>query len=351
MKSSHRLAVWLLAGLCTTCTAQLLLAADWQAPKDDLVTEKQLTNYFQVQKEAIDNWRAAGKAIEGSQSSATAVALALRNDEKFKASLATRNMTMDEYSWIGAKVWQAWAALQREQVIAEATKGIDQQKKTNEQKLADLKTKLAQYEKAQANGRRVMTKEDRESAIASAKSDEQSAADEAKQHGDDATAAHQEMTKAESDAATAENLAKNPPADVSADERAGYIDQKKSEAQSFRDAAKQAKAKEEDALKAKADSLAKAAAAHNRVANPDAPVTDDETAEIKKQNDEAIASTKSEITDTEQGLKLLNESAASLVKSFQQSDTDKAPRPNVELLRKHRIDFEQALGLAKPAAK
>ena len=74
MKSSRRLAVWLLAGLCITGTAQLLRAADWQAPKDELVTEKELTNYFQVQKEAIDNWRAAGKAIEGSQSSNMAIA-------------------------------------------------------------------------------------------------------------------------------------------------------------------------------------------------------------------------------------------------------------------------------------
>ena len=348
MKSSRRLAVWLVAGVCAAGSCQSLRGADWQAPKNDLVTEKELTSYFQVQKEAIDNWRAAGKAIEGSQSSSTAIALALRNDEKFKASLASRSMSMEEYSWIGAKVWQAWAAMQREQVIAEATKGIDQQKKTNEQKLADLKSKLVQYEKAQADGRRVMSKEDRDAAITSAKSDEQSALDEAKQHADDAASAHQELTKAESDAAAAEALAKNPPSDVSTDDRAGYIDQKKTESQGFRDAAKEAKTKEDEALKAQAEAKAKAASMHNRVIKPDVPTTDEEKAEVKKQNDEAIAGAKTEISDTEQGLKLLNESAQSFMKSFQQTDTDKAPAPNVELLRKHRGEFEQALGLAKP---
>ena len=146
-------------------------------------------------------------------------------------------------------------------------------------------------------------------------------------------------------------MAKNPPSDVSADDRLGYIDQKKSEAQSFRDTAKQAKTKEDDALKAQSESKAKTVAAHNRSANPDLPVTDGDKADVKKQNDEAISNIKGEIADTERGIKILDESLASMMKNFQQPGTDKVPQPNVELLRKHRTDFEQALGLAKPAAK
>src|SRR5579872_5308345 len=96
------------AGVAMTASVTL---AEWQVPRDGAVTEKQLANYLQVQKEALDTWRAAGKAIEGSQSSAAAIALALRTDEKFKASLASHGMTPDEYSWVGSQVWQAYSTL------------------------------------------------------------------------------------------------------------------------------------------------------------------------------------------------------------------------------------------------
>jgi hypothetical protein len=323
-------------------------AADWQPPKDNLITEKQLVSYLQVQKEAIDNWRAAGKAIEGSQSSGAAMALALRNDEKFKASLVAHGLTSDEYSWVANKVWQAYGAVKVEEVVTDAQKGLEQQKKTNQQKLADLKQKLAAYEAAQKNGRRVMSKDDRDQAIASAKSDQQSALDEAKQRADEAAQAHQEAGKADDDAKAADNAAKNPPSDVSADDRPGFIEQKKTEAQQFRDAAREARDKETEAKKAEAESRSKAATAASRVANPDLAVTDDEKAEIKKQNNDQIAALKGEIADTEQGLKMLDESRDSMAKALQ--PTDPAPPKNVELVKRHRAEFEQSWGM-KPQSK
>jgi hypothetical protein len=106
MKSSRRLAVWLVAGLCAAGSAPMLRAADWQAPKDELVTEKETVGYCQVYKETMDNYRAAGKAIEGSQSAGAALALALRNDEKFKASVAAHGMTMDKNIRGSAPSWR-----------------------------------------------------------------------------------------------------------------------------------------------------------------------------------------------------------------------------------------------------
>src|SRR5947209_8520633 len=52
-------------------------ATQWKEPKDGVFTEKQLTDYLSIQKEAIDNWKAAGKAVDGA-SSAAALAVALK---------------------------------------------------------------------------------------------------------------------------------------------------------------------------------------------------------------------------------------------------------------------------------
>jgi hypothetical protein len=347
--SRARKQLWFTLTIALAALAAPLLAADWQAPKDNLITEKQFTSYIQVQKEAIDNWRAAGKAIEGSQSSAAAMALVLRNDEKFKASLVAHGLAPDEYSWVGNKVWQAYGALKVQEIVAKAQKGLDEQKQANQQKLSELKQKLGGYEKAQKDGRRVMSKEDRDQAVASAKSDQQSALDEAKQHADEAAQAHQEATKAEESAKSADNLAKNPPSDVSADDRAGFIEQKKSEAQQFRDSAKEARDKEAEAKKAEAESRSKAAAAASRAVNPDLPVSGDEKADVKKQNDDQIADLKKQIADTERGLKMLDESRDSVAKALQRGD-DQPPPQNVELVKKHLAEFEQSWGM-KPQTK
>ena len=325
--------------------------ADWQPPKDEVFTEKQLTNYLQVQKETLDNWRAAGKVIDGSQSSGAAIALVLRNDEKFKASLAARGMTQEEYGWLGGKVWQAYSGLMMEDMRQKTQADIEQQKKATQQKLADMKASLANYQKAQKEGRRVMTKEEREQAVASAKEDQKSALDEAKQHGDEAAAARKDAEKADADARAADAAAKNPPADVSADDRPGFVEQKKNEAQQFRDAAKEARDKEAEAKKAEAESKAKAAASGKRVTDPDLAATDDEKSDVKKRNEEQIASIQNEIKDTEQGLKLLDESGGSMLKAFQQQDGDKAPPKNVELIKKHRAEFEQTWGMKKDGSK
>jgi hypothetical protein len=277
------------------------------------------------------------------------MALALRNDEKFKASLVAHGLTADEYSWVGNRIWQAYGAIKIQEVVTEAQKGLEQQKKTNQQKLANLKQKLATYETAQKDGHRVMSKEEREQAVASAKSDQQSALDEAKQHADEATAAHREASKAEEDAKAAENAAKNPPSDVSADDRPGFIEQKKNEAQQFRDAAREAREKEAEAKKAEAELRAKAAAAAARAANPDLPVTDDEKAEVKKRNDELVASLKGEVNDTEQGLKMLDESRDSVARAIPHGE-DQPPPQNFELVQKHRAQFEQLWGI-KPRGK
>jgi hypothetical protein len=319
--------------------------ADWQPPKDGVYTEKEIASYLQVQKEAIDTWKASGKALEGSQSSAAAMMMGMTNDARFKASLASHAMTQPEYEWVGGKVWEAWGAVTTDALVSNAQKALAEQRKVNEQKIADAKAKLTTYQKAQAAGRKVMSKEEREQAIADAKTEQQSALDEAKQHGDEVKQAQDDATKADAEAKAADALAKNPPADVSADDRPGYIDQQKTAAQQARDAAKDARDKEIEAKKLQDESLARAAAAGKKITDPDAPLSDEDKAQVKKDNDDQIAALTNDITDGENGLKVLDESGKTFAKSMEdQKAKNPVPQQNVDLLKKHQAEFETIWG-------
>ena len=321
-------------------------AADWKEPKDGLLTEKQLTSYLAVQKEVLAQLKASGKALEGTQSSAAAMAVILQNDASFKASLQKHGMSQEEYTWVGGKAWEAWGGLLMDKIAENAQADLDKQRQAKQKELADLRQKLATYQNAQKEGRRVTTKEQRDGAISSATEDQKSALEEAKQHADEAKQAHEDATKAENDAKAADAAAKNPPADVSADDRPGFSEQKKSDAQAARDAAKDAREKEAEAKKAETESRAKADAAGKRIKNPDVPTTDDEKADVKKQNDEMIASVTGDIDTTAQALKILDESGGAMVKQFQENKTkNRIPQQNVDLLKKHQKEFQDAWGI------
>jgi colicin import membrane protein len=341
--SIHRLICGVILALLV---AMPVVRADWQEPKDGTYNEKQIVNYFQVQKEAMDNWKAAGKAIEGSPSGAAVMAMSLNNDARFRASLASHGLSQEEFVWIGTKVWEAWGSVTMDRVLGDAQKALAEQRKTNEQKITDAKAKLAIYQKAQTEGRKVMSKEDREQVIASAKTDQQAAQDEARQHADEVKQAQADAAKADADAKAADALAKNPPADVSADDRPGFIDQKKTEAQQARDAAKDARDKEVEAKKLQDESTAKAAAAGKKITDPTTPLTDDEKAEVKKENDDQVTALTNDISEGEQGLKLLDESVQTYAKTIQeQKAKNPVPPQNVELLKKHITEFETVWGV------
>src|SRR4051794_36280038 len=76
-------------------TTALVRAADFTPPKDNVYTEKQLTDTIAVSKEWIDTANAAGKAVEGSQSTALVLATMARTDQKFKDALAKHNLSQE----------------------------------------------------------------------------------------------------------------------------------------------------------------------------------------------------------------------------------------------------------------
>jgi hypothetical protein len=94
--SIHRLVCGVTLALLV---AMPMARADWQEPQDGTYNEKQIANYFQVQKEAMDYWKAAGKAIEGSPSGAAAMAMSLNNDARFRASLTSHGLSQQEFRW------------------------------------------------------------------------------------------------------------------------------------------------------------------------------------------------------------------------------------------------------------
>lgn len=322
----------------------------WAPPKDNVMTEKQVTGYLQVLRAALDDFRAAGNEADNARAASAAMAAYLKGDAKFKANLAAHGMSEDEYQWVGERVMEAWGATLTEQMLGNATKGMAEQRRTTQQRIEELNAKLAIYQKAQAEGRRVMTKEERQSAIDSAKADQQSAQDEVKQHDDETKQLTEDATKADADAKAADALAKNPPSDVSADDRPGYIEGKKADGQTARDAAKEAREKLEEAKKARDESLAKASNAKKKTADPDLPLADDEKADVKKENEETIASLKTEIADADMGMKKLDEAMAEFAKNMKDQQTkNPVPPQNVDLFKKHEAEFDNAWGIKADA--
>jgi len=336
--------VAVVCALVATCTVAVY-AADWQEPKDGVYTEKQLTAYIQTMKAHMQTLKAAGKAAEGS-SGAGAIAVYSATNAKFKEELAKNGLTEPEYQWIGNKVFESYGALILQDTIDKSKADMAASMKKNQDELKEKQTKLAEYEKASKDGKRVMTKDDRDSAIKSAKEDQQSALDEAKQHADEAKAAKEEADKADADAKQNDALAKNPPSDVSADDRPGYIEDKKNAAQSARDTAKEARDKQAEALKAEKESRAKADAAAARVKDPEVPTMVEDKAQVKQQNEEMIKQLKEEIDNSQQAIKLLNDSQQNGLKDLE-SGVSKIPAQNLALLKKHRTEWEDAMGMKK----
>ena len=96
---------------------------------------------------------------------------------------------------------------------------------------------------------------------------------------------------------------------------------------------------------------AKVAGADKRITDPDLPTADDDKADVKKANDDEIASLKSDIAEGEKGIQLLDESGQTFAKQMQeQRAKNPIPPQNIELLKKHQAEFENIWGV-KPDAR
>lgn len=313
--------------------------AEWEPPKDGVVTEKQVAGYLQMTREIMQALKASGKAVEASgNNAAAAMAIYANTDARFKAALAKTGMTEAESRWVGERVWEARSSLMMQEVVTNAKAQMADAAKKNAADQSAAKAKVAAYEAAVKSGRKVLSADDRKSIVESAKGDETSALADAKSHDDEAAAATAEAAKSDAAAKAADALAAKPPADISADDRPGYVDDRKREAESARSAAAEQRTKVADERKQSAEYKAKAAAAAAKGKNPEV-ASAEEAADVKKANEDGLASAKAEVEGLAEAAKLLADGTAQMEKSFA-AQGNQAPKPNVDLVRKRKDEMD-----------
>ncbi|MDB5303328.1 MAG: hypothetical protein JWM97_877, partial [Phycisphaerales bacterium] len=136
-------------------------AAEWVEPKDGVFSEKQVVAYIDTMKEVVASWKAAGKALEGGKNGFAAAAVLARTDAKTKEIMAKHGLVEAEYNWLAGKVTEAWGGMFIQNAMEEADKQLAVRTKETQGKIAAGKQKIAAYEKALKDGRRVLTPEQR----------------------------------------------------------------------------------------------------------------------------------------------------------------------------------------------
>jgi predicted nucleic acid-binding Zn-ribbon protein len=317
-------------------------AADYTPPADGKLTETQVVNYIAVMHDQMQAIKAGGNASSGS-SGAAAMAIYAQTAHQIDAALAKHNLTSAEFDWIGARVSPVWPiAVSAYKWDQSGKADIQNQIKSKQQDADAARAKLATYQKAQAAGQRVLTPDQLAAATQPATADRDSAQSDIK----DATASlksiHDEIAQHQQEAADADALAKNPPADISPDDRPGYIDGKKNDAQTARDAVKDSEAKLPDAQKALDDASVRLAAANARLAHPEVPASDDEKAQVKQENEQAIADAQSTIDNDAQAIALLQQTLAAGPPGVDQLKPQ--DKQNLPVIQKHLPELMDALG-------
>jgi hypothetical protein len=323
-----------------------IAAADFTPPKDGKLTEKQVTEYIDVKKDQMDAIKAASNAASN-QSSTANLAIAMHMNEKIDAAIAAHGMSKDEFNWVDGVVGKLWMIA----VFQERWDDIDKPdlEKQIKDKQADrdaAKAKLDTYQKAQKDGVRVITKDQRDTAVQSATADRDSAGTDVKDIQTNIKQVNDEIAGHDKDAADDEALAKNPPADVSADDKPGYIDGKKNDAQTARDAAKEGRDRLAELQKTLDEAKAKQAAAQARIDHPEKPATDDDKAQVKQENDQAITDAKTMMDNDDQAIATLKDTIAGGSPMVKSTIGDEKPDPdNLALVQKHIKEYLAAMGL------
>ncbi len=320
------------------------LLADFAPPADGKLSEKQVTTYIAVLKDQMDALRAAGNAAEGTTSSAAGVAIYSHASEKMDASLTQHGMNKEEFNWVGTQVGALWPiAVLRQQWDETGKPDIEKQIKAKQDDIAAQNEKLAAYQKAEKGGTRVLTKDQHDAATQAAGGEMDSSKQTVTEAEANVKQIKDEVAQHDKDAADDEALAKNPPADLAGDDRTAYIDGKKNDEQTAKDAAADARTRLKEAEKSLEEAKAALATAQGKADHPDQPVTDDEKAQVKQENEQAIAETKAMIDSDGQAIATLKETLAGGPPSL----GAKADPDNLAIVQKHLKEYLDAIGASK----
>jgi hypothetical protein len=130
------------------------------------------------------------------------------------------------------------------------------------------------------------------------------------------------------------------------DDRSEYVQNKKNEARAARDSAKEIRDEEAEANKAQAEAQSRADAAGQRGAHPEIPITDDEKAAAKSDNDAGIAAAMKAISGIEQEKAQLAQSRRRLAETTK-GMTKAIPPENIAIMRKYADQYKEQSALAR----
>ena len=242
----------------------------------------------------------------------------LKDHEKMTVALAQYGMSADEYVWID-KQFKELAPL------------------AAAQQLKEQNSRLAIYQKAQKDGKRVLSDAQHDATTQAAGT----GLDSAKQTVADAAAnvkqISNEVAAHDKDVADDEADAKNPPANLADDDRSNFIDGRKNDAQAARDAATDARSRLKDAHKSLDDVNAALAALQSKIDHPELPTTDDEKAAAKKENDQEIADATVTIE--------LDQKAVQSLKDAEPAE--KIDPDNLAIVQRHLPEYLDIIGVSK----
>ena len=315
--------------------------AQWQPPADKKFTEPRLKIFLDAQKDWLDESAAILAQAAAAKTPQEKQAAVVDINKPYQSCLDRHHISAEEYQWLAQRAAEAWAAAMYLDVdLKNAHERLDTQAKTLDANEAACRSRLAMYQEAKNNGWRVLSDEDRSAVVKTARTEQQAAEDEVKQHADDIAADELEAAQHELDAKNADEQAASPPADVSADDRSEFIQNKKNEAKAARDSAKELRNEEADVKKAEAEAQARADAAAQRAAHPEIPVTDEEKSAARSDNDAGIAAATKSIGAVEAEKAQLAESRKKLAETAKDMTKD-VPPENMAIIRKYAEQYKE----------
>lgn len=330
--------------------SSVLAVGQTTAPAGKEFTESQFKTYLDTQKNWLDE---TAKILHDSSNSRSGQAkLVAVGDygQRFQSCLDRHQISRADFESIGERAAEAWTAVTYfDGAHKSALDRLDAQSAELTDRIAAEQKQLDIYRESQKNGWRLLAPDERDAAVKTATQEQQAALQEVKSRADDAAAAEADAAQHDADAKSADELAANPPADISPEGRSEYIQNKKNEAEAARVSAREARVQASDSRKSQAEAQALADAAAQRAAHPEIPVTDDQKSQAKSDNDAAVALHTNELKELNQAAQKIAAERTLLAQTAAQI-TKGVPPENIAMMRKYAQQYLDQYSQAHPTA-
>src|SRR5207302_10671337 len=109
-----------------------------------------------------------GKALDGSKSGAGALVVIAGMEDKFNEIVKKHDLKRAEFDWLSTQVTTCFGVALIDEQMDAGKKDLDEQKKKTSENMEASKRHVAELEQASKSNTRVLSKEQREAAMASA---------------------------------------------------------------------------------------------------------------------------------------------------------------------------------------